>query len=107
MLISRPAGVGRLIKEEGWFSTVSFLCPSAVLAMSEKEQQCHLPADTMAADDVWQMGCLFWQLLMRGEPAFCTKHTPRARIPSAVREAHNALVSFSCRTCLVRQGCFL
>ena len=97
-LIPQPAGVGRLIDEEDWYSTITFL--SAVLTTS-KEYQCHLPADTMAANDVWQTACLFWQLLMRGHFAFCQNHIQSAGILSAVRAEHTALVSFSSHTCLV------
>ena len=107
-LIPQPAGVGRLIEAEDWYSTITFLCPSAVLTMSK--EQCHLPADTMAANDVWQTGCLFWQLLTRGELAFCQAHVQSADILSAVREEHTALVSFSSHTCLVSSrltGCVL
>ena len=99
-LMFGPAGVRRLIEEEGWYSTTANLCPSAVLGRLQGHQ-CHLPADTMAANDVWQMGCVFWQLLMRGEFVFCPKRVQAADILSTVGEEHTKLVSSSCRTCLV------
>ena len=67
---------------------IRFLCPSPVLAMSE-EHQCRLPADTMAADDVWWAAC-FGSCLCR-ERLLSAPSTSRPQL-ICQQEKHNALV---------------